>query len=105
VTGPAVGLRADTVALRAAAPAFDDLADQVGAILDGLDAALTAEGACWGTDEIGTTFAGSYLPAVEQVRAAFGAVRRACAETATGITIVADNADAADGRASRRLGS
>ncbi|MGW5383720.1 hypothetical protein [Nocardia sp. NPDC003963] len=59
-------IRVDEEALQASRPAIVRVADRVA---DAVRAALTvieAEGECWGADEIGQEFAGTYSPAAAE---------------------------------------
>lgn len=89
--------------LRDAKPAFDALSASVEATLRRLAAALAAEGACWGADTMGATFAASYTPAADQVRQAFPMLRDGIGDVATALRLVAENATGSDARASARL--
>ncbi|MGH3273660.1 MAG: hypothetical protein ACRDNZ_04960 [Streptosporangiaceae bacterium] len=55
------GWAADPVGLAANAGPYGVHADQVQSIYATLSAALEAEGACWGDDDAGKTFAGKYV--------------------------------------------
>lgn len=55
---------ADTHQLRRLAVRFADIAEQAAALAEQLGAALTQEGASWGDDELGHTFAQTYRPAM-----------------------------------------
>jgi hypothetical protein len=96
-------LRVATGELRTAAPSFAALA----AVLDlghrCLGDRLDAEGACWGRDEAGETFARSYEPTARAVRAALAGVGRSIAEIGLAVRAVADTVDGADARATERL--
>jgi len=68
------GFQVDPVRLRSAAPQFDAVADQLERAGTTLQAALAAEGPCWGGDEAGQTFAQSYLPGAQETTSALGTV-------------------------------
>lgn len=70
----AAGFQVDPVRLRSAAPQFDAVADQLEDAGTTLQAALDAEGPCWGGDEAGQTFAQNYLPGAEETTRALGTV-------------------------------
>jgi uncharacterized protein YukE len=89
--------------LRAAAPSFAAMATVLELGLDGLGDRLDAEGACWGRDETGETFARSYEPTARAVRAALAGVGRSIGEVGRAVRAVADAVDGADDRATERL--
>jgi hypothetical protein len=99
----AESMRVDVAALRRAEPTFDALASGEDAVARRLASALDAQGACWGVDEMGLTFANGYLPAAEQVRDAFGELGAGLSGAGGAVGWVSDNVDAAEGRAQGRL--
>ncbi|MFG1792289.1 WXG100 family type VII secretion target [Nocardia sp. NPDC049149] len=56
--------RADPDALRATRSGFADVADRIAAAAANLRRVLDAEGECWGSDQIGQSFAKNYTPGV-----------------------------------------
>jgi uncharacterized protein YukE len=96
-------MRVDTDALRTAAPALGALSATVGAVLSRVAAALDREGACWGGDATGTTFAQDYVPASQQILQALSVLDEGLRDVGTAIGEVADNVGAAEGRAQVRL--
>ena len=96
-------IRVDPAGLRDAAPALRYLSSSAGAVLATLSGVLDEAGCCWGADQFGTTFADSYLPGVQLVRDALPKLRDDVAEVADAVVVVADNVDAAEGRAQSRL--
>jgi hypothetical protein len=96
-------MRVDTDGLRAAEPALRNLSSSVGVVLTRLAGVLDAAGCCWGSDEIGATFAESYVPGARLVRDALPSLRDDVAGVGAAIVAVADNVDAAEGRAQARL--
>ena len=96
-------MRVDTVGLRDTEPAMRHLSASLGGLLSTLTGVLDGAGRCWGGDQFGATFAESYLPGVQLVRDALPALREDVSEVADAIAVVADNVDAAEGRAQARL--
>jgi len=99
----AESLRVNAVGLRNAGPGFVSLSSSVAEALRRLAVTLDAEGACWGTDEMGVTFDQSYSPAAQQVRDAFPVLHDGINEVRAAVLVVADDVDAADERALSRL--
>jgi uncharacterized protein YukE len=97
-------IRVNSHGLRAAQPMVAQSAGAIRATLGQLVRALDAEGACWGADATGQTFAASYVPAMQTTRQAFADLHAAVDSIAGSLLIAADNADATDSRAGRRLG-
>jgi len=95
--------RVNAVGLRNAGPGFVSLSSSVAEALRRLASRLDAEGSCWGTDEMGVTFAQSYAPAAKQVKDAFPVLRDGITEVRAAVLVVADDVDAADKRALSRL--
>jgi uncharacterized protein YukE len=93
----------DPDGLRDAAPRFDAVAADVQDALVRLGASLDGEGACWGNDQIGASFEASYAPMAERTRAAFGLLCAGVADVGAALSLAADNADGADGRAADRM--
>ena len=84
------GFHVDPVRLRGASPQFDAVADQLADAGTTLQAALGAEGSCWGGDQAGQTFEQSYLPGAEATTKALNtlvealrAIRTSLDESAT----------------------
>src|SRR3990172_8846818 len=97
-------IRVDSMGLRGAEPAFRYLSCSFGVVATRLADVLDGAGCCWGSDEIGASFAESYVPGARLVRDALPALRDDVAEAGAAILMVADNVDAAEGRAQTRLG-
>ncbi len=96
-------MRADTTALRQAAPGLDAIAAALGETLRQLSAALDAEGSCWGGDEIGTSFGATYGPAAGQVRDALARLRDGVAGIGADMLTMAAQVERSDARARARL--
>ncbi|WP_131736237.1 WXG100 family type VII secretion target [Actinomadura roseirufa] len=64
-------LEVDTEALKRAGEGFHDRAAALDGILTRLDAALAAEGACWGRDATGKKFEEGYKGPCDDVRKMF----------------------------------
>jgi uncharacterized protein YukE len=96
-------LRVDSVALRSAEPDFDALAAAVDGVLSRLTAALSAQGRCWGGDEMGGHFEPPYLDGVHATCNGIAAVRGAVARVGQSVLSAADSVDAADARARSRF--
>jgi uncharacterized protein YukE len=97
-------MRVDPAALRDAGAGFGSLAASFDAALSTLLAALDAEAGCWGQDEIGVAFAGSYLPAVKEIQAAWAGLTRGVAEVGDAVVTAASNVDHTEARAQGRFG-
>ncbi|HLT12235.1 MAG TPA: WXG100 family type VII secretion target [Micromonosporaceae bacterium] len=98
------GMWLDPAAVRDAAGAVEAVAARVDATLGQLAADLDAEGACWGTDAMGAAFGESYVPAANEVRAAFSALSDGVGGLATALRQAAGNAADSDQRAENRMG-
>jgi hypothetical protein len=96
-------MRVDTDGLRAAEPALRHLSTSVGTVLTRLAGVLDAAGCCWGNDQIGASFAESYVPGARLVRDALPSLRDDVAQVGRAIVAVADNVDVAENRAQTRL--
>jgi len=96
-------MRVDTDALRTAEPALGALTATVAMVRSRVATALDREGACWGGDAMGATFAQDYVPASEQILQGLSALGEGLREVGTALGDVADNVDAAEGRARLRL--
>ena len=59
-------LRTDPAALRATQPRFADLSNRVTTAATNLRSIMAAEGQCWGSDQIGQSFAKDYVPGAEE---------------------------------------
>ncbi|RZL25144.1 MAG: hypothetical protein EOP31_12720 [Rhodococcus sp. (in: high G+C Gram-positive bacteria)] len=57
----------DVQIVRALAPRFVGLAEDIERSKADLEREMTAEGSSWGNDEVGNTFAAAYLPGSESV--------------------------------------
>ncbi len=66
------GFRAETTRLITEAGRFDGLVTRVEAIHRDLADQLAAAGECWGTDEVGQSFAATHVPSAEEVLGALG---------------------------------
>lgn len=97
-------MRVDQLALRDAAAGFGTLAASFDGALSMLCSGLDAEAGCWGGDEIGVAFAESYLPAAEEIRAAWAGLARTAVEIGDAIITAASNVDQAEGWAQARFG-
>lgn len=95
--------RVDVPGLRLAQPRVEEIATGVFATLTTLQGALAAEGPCWGSDETGRTFDAAYHPAVATVHDGFTELGRAVDSIARALSLVADQAEAVDGRTASRL--
>jgi hypothetical protein len=93
----------DPAGLRDAEPGFRYLSSSFSDTLTRLAGVLDAAGCCWGSDQVGARFAENYLPGVQLVRDALPALRDDVAGVGTAVVTVADNVDAAEGRAQTRL--
>ena len=96
-------MRVNANGLRETEPALRYLSSAVGGVLMTLAGVLDGAGPCWGADQFGATFAESYLPGAQLVRDALPALRDDVAEVGKAVVAVADNVDAAEGRAQARL--
>ncbi|MFC7344278.1 WXG100 family type VII secretion target [Saccharopolyspora griseoalba] len=88
--------------LRGASPKFDSASDALKTALDKLNGALQAEGACWGADEAGQTFAKDYQPGADNGTEGLKALAKALHQVrgeldATARTWDEDDARNADG--------
>jgi hypothetical protein len=93
----------DVDGLRGAEPRFRYLSSAVDGALGQLLATLDAQGPCWGGDQLGARFAETYLPASELIRRALPDLRDDVRDVGVAVVSVADNVDAAEGRAQARL--
>ncbi|GAA3043056.1 hypothetical protein [Actinokineospora globicatena] len=66
------GFEMDPAAVTGGAGGFGTAGDLLGDAATRLTDGLSAQGACWGGDESGKTFAKDYVPAVEGMTKAFG---------------------------------
>lgn len=98
------GFQVDPVRLRGASPQFDRAADQLEDARTALEAALHAEGPCWGADDAGQMFARSYLPQAEATTTAVGAVVEALRAIRVSLDASADTWEGCDQGAAGRLG-
>jgi hypothetical protein len=96
-------MRVDPVGLRGAEPAFDTLGAAVDGVLSRLTATLTAQGRCWGADEVGRHFEKDYLDGVRDTCGGMGAVRDAIGHIGQSLIAAADAADAAEDRTRSRF--
>lgn len=79
------GMRIDPERMAGAAKGFDAVAESVDAAFRALAAALSAEGASWGSDEVGTTFAAQYVPGQESGTTAISGLSDALVAIASGL--------------------
>jgi uncharacterized protein YukE len=93
----------DAGTLRDALPDFAEIAGSVDTALAHLRDALSAEGECWGLDDLGRSFGPGYGTLRDQAQDAFGELARAIDDMGTRLGSVADTARAADDRGSARL--
>ena len=93
----------DAAGLRAGEPTVRAIATSIGTVLAQLDTALVREGACWGADEVGQTFAAAYQPAVDAMRQALTDLRDGAVGIADALLTVAANAEQAEDRARLRF--
>jgi uncharacterized protein YukE len=98
------GFDVDPTRLRAAAPRFDAVADQLDDARSALHGGCTAEGPCWGGDQAGQAFAQSYLPPAEVVRTALGAAVAALRAIRAGLDESAATWEGAEGAAAGGFG-
>jgi uncharacterized protein YukE len=96
-------MRVDPVALREAQPAFDSLAAAVGGVLSRLTGALSAEGRCWGGDDVGRHFEPDYLDGVRDTGDGLAAVRDVATRIGQSLLDAADAVDAAEDRSRSRF--
>jgi hypothetical protein len=96
-------MRVDGPALRLAQPGLDAVASYAGEVLRRLAGILDAEGACWGADEMGATFAREYVPATAQTRAAIQDLREGVRTAGAAVLLVAQRVEAAETRARHRF--
>lgn len=99
------GFQVDPVGLRSASPSFDTVADRLADAGRTLQAALAAEGPCWGGDEAGQAFGGSYLPQVETTTKALDTIVAALRAIRTGLDASADTWESCDQGAAGRFGA
>lgn len=99
-----MGFQVDPVRLRGAAPRFDAVADQVQDARVALEAALAAEGPCWGEDDAGQTFARGYLPQAEAATRALGTVVEALRAIRTSLDAAAGTWEGCDQGVASRFG-
>jgi uncharacterized protein YukE len=100
----AAGFQVDPVRLRSASPQFDAAADQLDDARTALEAALAAEGPCWGGDDAGHTFARNYLPQAEATTTAVATIVAALRGIRLSLDASADTWEGCDQVAADRLG-
>jgi uncharacterized protein YukE len=98
------GFHVDPMRVRSASPQFDAAADQLDDARTALEAALTAEGPCWGGDDAGQTFARTYLPQAEATTTAVATIVQALRAIRVGLDASADIWEGCDQGAAGRLG-
>ncbi|WP_030173597.1 WXG100 family type VII secretion target [Spirillospora albida] len=89
-------LEVDTERLQRAGTGFQDGATQLKAIFDRLNAALSAEGECWGADETGKTFAEGYKKPSENVLGSFPKLQKGLEGIKKGVDQMAKTYKAAE---------
>ena len=97
------GLTADPDGMRTAAGGFDTVADAVDRLTRTLQADLAAEGACWGGDEPGATFAATYVPATTNLDTALAALTGLLRDVRDGVVDTADALERTDSGGAHRL--
>ncbi len=98
------GFQVDPVRLRGASPRFDAAADRLEDAGKVLQAALAAEGPCWGADQAGQTFQRNYLPQAEVTSNALGTLVQALRGIRKGLDATANTWDSCDQGAAGRFG-
>ena len=98
------GFQVDPARLRSASPQFDRVADQLEDARTALDTTLRGEGSCWGGDEAGQMFAGSYLPQAEAATRALGTIVQALRAIRVSLDASAGTWDGTDQGAAGRFG-
>lgn len=96
MSGPQLDVR--PAELRAAAPQLRTVAEAVQTAQRTLQAALDAEGTCWGNDDLGSEFAKHYLPHRDQAQTNLTQLATALQETGRAV----DEAAAAFARTERQ---
>jgi uncharacterized protein YukE len=96
-------MRLDPTEVRAVAPAVGRLSSAMESALARLAAVLDAEGDCWGDDDIGRAFGGSYRPAQQQLRDGLARLGDGVRGVGDALVAAADRVDAAEDRAAVRL--
>lgn len=84
-------LRVQRDALKRHAKGFDDGADKLKAILGRLEAALAAEGKCWGADETGKAFESKYAEAKKSAVESIKSMTKNLGKIEDGLRKTADN--------------
>ncbi|WP_241565936.1 WXG100 family type VII secretion target [Prescottella agglutinans] len=97
-------MRIDVDQVRSAAPLFDRTVDDLVDRQRQLATVLDAEGASWGSDSTGTTFASGYVPGADGALAALRNLTDALAGIAGGLRDTATAFEATDRGFSRTLG-
>jgi uncharacterized protein YukE len=90
VTG---GWWVDSDQVRSAAPAFNELGDRLDTIMQSLQAALGAEGTCWGGDQYGQAFLEKYSDPKKNAFDTFPQLSKGLHDVAAGLLETADTAD------------
>ena len=98
------GFHVDPVRLRSTSPRLDAAADRLEDAGSALQAALAAEGPCWGGDQAGRTFQRNYLPQAEVTSEALGALVQALRGIRKGLDASAGTWDGCDQGAAGRFG-
>lgn len=98
------GFDVDPPRLRAVAPQFDAVADRLDSARTALQGALAAEGACWGGDAAGQTFAQRYLPQAGAAMTALDMLAEVLRAIRTSLDASADAWEGADHSGAGRFG-
>ncbi|MDH6680419.1 phage tail tape-measure protein [Rhodococcus sp. LBL1] len=97
-------MRIDVDQVRSAAPLFDAAVDDLVDRQRQLSMVLDAEGASWGSDSTGATFAAQYVPGVDRALAALRNLTDVLAGVAGGLRSTATAFEMTDSGFSRTLG-
>ncbi|NIH77687.1 hypothetical protein [Amycolatopsis viridis] len=95
MTGPGTGHDMDPDTVRSGAGKFPHAGDLLKQAGEALEAALAAQGACWGDDESGQAFAKDYEPAAKNCVAAFAGLDQALKDVAKAVKAAADATEGA----------
>lgn len=98
------GMWIDADRVRSAAPRFERVTDDLVDVQRQLALALDAEGASWGSDSTGSTFASRYVPGADGALAALRNLTDVLNGIAGGLRDTADALESTDTGLSRRLG-
>lgn len=95
-------LQVDTEALRRAGRGFTTGSSNLKRIHDRLNAAISAEGKCWGGDTTGQEFEKNYLKPSQDVLKLFGELAKGLEEVRKGVDQMAKQYEAAEDAATIR---